>query len=399
LKLSTLLLAASIAANVALITMLGVGAAQSPATAGGSASRRTTATIGTGSTVTDADDWATIRSDDLAAELQRLRAENFPPAMIRAILVAQIRARYAAQRKALEGAQASGPYWLRSMPDAPTPAALAFDRQERQALKDLLGPDPESGYGAIMRRQFPNWPPTALDDVAAIRERYADQRSELYATVRGMLLPDEAAKIDALDKAERAEIASVLSPAELEEYNLRTSNTANRLRSNLAAFDPTEAEFRALYKLQSAFDDQYAYTRSQPTDEWMKARSDAQRQLNDAIKSTLGADRYANYQRASDNNFRQTTQLVARLELPPETANQLYAVQQEFQQRRTAIYQNRPDSPEQFNQQLAALQQEALTRVTPLLGGTSRGVDAYKTYGGSWLVNLVPRQAIPAPKP
>ena len=44
------------------------------------------------------------------------------------------------------------------------------------------------------------------------------------------------------------------------------------------------------------------------------------------------------------------------------------------------------------SQQLTALAEEAQTKISPLLGG-SRGMDAYKQYGGSWLQNLVPRIA------
>ena len=35
----------------------------------------------------------------------------------------------------------------------------------------------------------------------------------------------------------------------------------------------------------------------------------------------LGADRFAEYERATDYNYRQTSQLVARLELPPAAAD------------------------------------------------------------------------------
>ena len=43
-----------------------------------------------------------------------------------------------------------------------------------------------------------------------------------------------------------------------------------------------------------------------------------------------------------------------------------------------------------LGEQLKALQQEAETRLAPLLGGP-RGVEAYKQYGGSWLTGMVPR--------
>jgi hypothetical protein len=42
------------------------------------------------------------------------------------------------------------------------------------------------------------------------------------------------------------------------------------------------------------------------------------------------------------------------------------------------------------DEQLVALQQQAIAKVTPLIGGP-QNVDVYKQYGGQWLDSLVPR--------
>lgn len=120
------------------------------------------------------------------------------------------------------------------------------------------------------------------------------------------------------------------------------------------------------------------------------ARNEAEKNLTTQIKNALTPDRAAEYDRANDYNYRRTAQLVTRLELPPETLNNLYAVQKEFELRRNDVYRASPNAAER-TAQLTALQQEAITRVTPLLGNAAY-VDTYKQYGGSWLQNLVPRQ-------
>jgi hypothetical protein len=67
------------------------------------------------------------------------------------------------------------------------------------------------------------------------------------------------------------------------------------------------------------------------------------------------------------------------------------------EQRRNDIYRNGAVlAPEVRNQQLTALQQEAVTRVTPLLGGDAGRFDAYKQYGGQWIQTLLPS---PRPAP
>ena len=134
----------------------------------------------------------------------------------------------------------------------------------------------------------------------------------------------------------------------------------------------------------------------------MRARSEAQKVLNEQIKTAIGPERFTEYQRATDYNYRQTTQLVARLNLPPETANNLYTIQKEFEGRRSDMYRANsargPDAAAAFEKMTAqgtALQQEAIARVIPVLGN-AKNVDAYKQYGGSWITNMVPR---PPPRP
>jgi hypothetical protein len=331
-----------------------------------------------------------LQAADLAGLRDRLSAEGFPPAMIRAILAVQIREGFAGRRKALETLLADAPFWKNSQVDPKVTAELrALSKAEQRALSDLLGPDPDNGVAASLRREYPNLSAEKIDQLAAIRERYDGMRQDLYTLAGGAFTPDVREKATALDKAMHAEFAAVLSPQELEDYDLRASNTASSLRSSLSAFDPTEAEFRALFKLQSAFYDQFGPMYVPPSPDQMRARSEAQKQLNEDIKAALGPDRYTDYQRATDYNFRQTSQLVSRLELPPETANQVYAVQKDIQQRATAVYQPGPVSPDNRVAQLAALADEAKTKITAVLG--DRGFEAYKQYGGSWLQMLQPR--------
>ena len=343
-----------------------------------------------------ADAWSELSSTDLAAGRDRLLAEGFPPAALRAVLAAQLRDQFAARRKAIETNLANTPFWKNPTMDPQTQAQLrALAKEEQKALKDLLGSDPINSHAARLRREFPELTAEKIDQMAAIRERYDELRQDLYGTgFRGTLTPTERDKMTALEKAMHQEFASVLTPAELEHYDLRTSNTANSLRYTLSNFGASEAEFRALYRLQSTFDEQHRFTGGTMSQDQQRARSDAQRKLSEDIAAALGAERYADYQRASDYNFRQTSQLVSRLNLPPETATTLYAVQKNIEERRNAIYRDStPESRSQMTQKLTVLAAEATTRVNAILGGNQTATTAYKQYGGSWLTNMVPRPA------
>src|SRR5829696_3988199 len=69
--------------------------------------------------------WGTLRAEDLAVERDRLAAEGFPPAAIRAIVTAQVRETFAARRKALEAAKSAAPYWRNTTYD---PTIMAESR-------------------------------------------------------------------------------------------------------------------------------------------------------------------------------------------------------------------------------------------------------------------------------
>ena len=399
LQIPTLFLAASLAANVALVACLVVGTSDEapPAapTAIPTASVTATSAAGTGSPPS-ADAWAALETGDLAAQRDRLRAEGFPPALVRAILAAQIREGFAARRKAIEAAQPETPFWKTQSTDPQTRAALlAIAKDQQKALTDLLGPDPENGTAAALQRQFPNLSADKVAQLAALRDDDNHRRSDHSANQSGALGVRTAAdqeKLTALEKGLHSDLAAILTPQELEDYDLRTSNTASQLRYSLTAFDASEQEFRTLYQLQQAFNDRIGPQSGSLTPDERKARNEAQTQLDADIKAALGDTRYAEYQRANDYNYRQTTQLVARLELPPETANQLYAVQQDIQQRVNALRTtpNPPAADQQ--QQLTVLVEEAKTKVNALLG--PRGAAVYPTFGGQWLQNITPRPAI-----
>lgn len=391
-KVSTLLIAGSIALNAILGAILIAGRAGSADAAARPMPAPGAAAVATAPTSPAT--WDALRSEDLRVERDRLLAEGLTRKQVRIILAAQIHESFAARRKALEAGQANLPFWKSAQGDPKSRAALReIAREEQKAIKDLLGPDTESRTIASLRRQVPEFSGDKIEQLAAVTDSYNERRADFYATSSGMV-PGDREKLAALDRDMRAEIAALLTPAELEDYNLRTSSTANNMRYNLSAFDPSEQEFRAIFQLQSAFDEQYA-TNGAPLTIGAQARNAAQQKLKDDIAAALGPDRYAEYQRSSDYSYRQSVQLMSRLGLPADTANQLYSLRTDTQARATAIRQGGA-AGDDVRSQLAALTAEPQARVGVLL--PPNAIEAYRQNGGQWLQNLSVRPAIPGPK-
>jgi hypothetical protein len=388
------LLAASLALNAALAGLILAGyPASRPAPAPAAAAPRAAPPA---PVAIDATVWPALAAGELPALVARLRAAGFPPDAVRAILTAQVRERFAARRQALDPGADGRPFWFDPAPDARTQSALRqIAREERAALRELLGADAESAdpmRDLYQHRSLTFLSPEKAVDVRQILRDFEERRADLYAS--GFNATTDRAKLTALDKEQLAAIAATLTPAEFEDYKLRAGPTATALREQLAAFNPTEAEFRALHQWREAFDERFGPGSGLALDrEASRQRSEAEKAINDQFKATLTPERAADYDRALDYNYRRASQLFARLELPAANLAQVWQVQKDFEQQRMTLLRQPPtaDRPAQ----LAALQAEAAAKVAPLIGG-ARNLDAYRQYGGNW---LQPIQITRAPAP
>lgn len=330
--------------------------------------------------------------DDLAASVQRLRDLGLPAHIIRAIISARVSELFAPRFKALRNDNAAS-YWKNATVDARVrQAEYQLYREQQKMLRDLLGPDAESpDMNIFSRLRLDSVPASKLDAVKDAFRLAEDRRQEVFQNIMGMITPETQRKLDAIGKDHQATLAGILTSTELEEYNLRNSDVSQNLRYELTAFEPTEEEFRSIYKVWSQLDP-FVGGLSQ---EEMQRRGNAQQKAREQIKTMLGPVRGAEYERASDHSYRQTSMLVSRLELPPETTLKVWEVKQDIEKRVGPIRMDRALSPEARTQQLAALAAEGTQRVTALVG--ARGIEAYKTQGaGFWLQNLQPR---PTPPP
>ena len=317
-----LLLALSLAGNIALFgyVISQRGSVPAAASAGFGSGAAATSSAPGAAVSAGSDAWKSLVVGDQPADwVQRLRAAGFPDSAVRAIVSAQIRERYSARRAALQKNDDTQ-YWNKTWNnwgggDPPSRAALRelwkAERAEiKAALGDAYADSPE--YQRMIQRQFGDLPKDKVSALQTINEDYQDLTSEIHQSANGIMLPEDREKLAFLEKEKRADLAALLSPDELQAYELRSSQTANNLRWQLSAFTPSEQEFRSIFALQREFDLQFSDRRSNTDEAAQKARSDAQTALEAQIKSTLGDARYAEYQRAKDGNYQQLANLTVR---------------------------------------------------------------------------------------
>jgi hypothetical protein len=407
-KKAPLLLAVSLAANAVLLGLFLTRPPESPSPAPARPAGRTVPpNSGSAADPGRAGRVATLLKEPLdttAARdlIARMRAAGFPPDLIRAAAQARLVGQYQARLAEILGAnEPVPPFWdSRASPgmDPDQQAAVReLSRLMNATMKDLLGPDYAvagltDAARASLQRQYGDIPLEKVVQLQDIQQDFSLKQAEILGmTVGGynVRLPEDTARLAELEQERRAAIAAVLTPAELEQYDLRSSNSANTLRNQLIAFEPTEDEFRTLFRLQQAFDEKYPPSLAASGNmNALLERSVAQQQLREDMANALPPDRAAAYRLLTEGSATAVARLVTRLDLPMSTVGEIVTVQREIQAQANAVRTDRNLTPDGRNQALAALQQQADARIARQIG--ANGLAAYKSSAGAWIQNLLP---------
>ena len=335
--------------------------------------------------------------------IARLRAEGCPPDILHALAWMRINERYADRVRELRG-PADQAYWNVSFDRAGT-----LSREQRTKMRELGremvaelrqicgGEEFVPPYQREQReRMMGNLAPEKVREVEAIDRDYRELMAEVRGGPRGILLPAQREELRLLEKERRADLAAVLTPEELLEYDLRASPSANAVREKLAFFGPTEAEYRALVKLQLEFDQVYGAENLSPAER--ARRRAAEQELAQKIATVLTPERLAEYEIVTDESFRNTDTFVRSYNLDPAVAREVVALQRSVKQRAAAISQQSDLDDAQRAAATATLAQEATEQLSAKFSPEIL-TNYQKTAAGNWLRRLrqPPRRPANAP--
>jgi hypothetical protein len=330
---------------------------------------------------------------DLAVVVTRLRKAGFPADVIRALVSAEINRRYLARNRALTEPDPNAPFWKTQpsfgMSSKSMEEYYQLSRERSKLLRDLFN-DPFFASDEVtseQRRQFGGLSHQKIDAVQRIEDDYSEMGSQIRAAMNGVILPEDRAKLELLEREKQADLASVLSPEELADYQLRSSPTSRLLARQLGGFDPTEAEFRAIFGAQRAFSEKVLVGVGGVMDLGAvtpEAREAAQAQLVEQLKSALGPTRYADYTRETDRGFQQLVMLAKRENLPSDSAVRAYSMGDTVARESNRIYDDSTLSMEQKTAALQALAQTTRNNLTAILGPTA-GATYIASVNQRWL--------------
>ncbi len=320
--------------------------------------------------------WKSVSSRDLKQHIQKLRMVECPEETIQDIILAEVDRIYQAKEAAIGLKRDIANPW-----EGPGVDRIAeFDRsarlrqlrvEKRDLIFELLGIDVPGDIPSLVGSTFNTaWeqalallPLEKRGPVRAIQDRFWEQTETLRKRLDNLLLPEDADEYRRL-RIERTEsLKKILSPKELEDVEMRTSTTGNSLRTQLSAFEPSESEFREIFRIKRDLHES-SYVPGQLVGEESSKRAEAvslaASKAEERLRETLGESRFAEYQRSQDSEFQQVSRIARDAGLSRDVAITAYEAQKGAQERIQREMQN----PELTSQQRRAVREQIQAEVT-----------------------------------
>ena len=324
--------------------------------------------------------WESVESGDYLTYIENLRSIGCPEETIRDIIGADVNKLYDQRWKELKKASGSDKfeYWKGNAMFGGMSSELRkqfkeHDDERRQTLQSLLGQNVPRKITdlAAMFDPFENMlaflPQSKRDSIMEIQQMMSERMME--AAEEGNNL--EAADWQKVQQEQKEALAEVLSPEELLEYNLRMSNSANMLRSELGGFDISEEEFRDMYTLREAFDEEYGTfgpVEGQDPQEWYQQRSEGEKDMKTAYKEVLGDDRYREYQHEQTFRGSSLRNVAKEFDIPREDIYDVYDATDAAQEAAEVVRTNQDFSEAQRQAALDQIRSETEAQLTKLIG-------------------------------
>jgi hypothetical protein len=322
--------------------------------------------------------WAMLESEDYKEYIVRLRAIGCPEQTIRDIIIADVNSLYGARIAALRPPASEYKFWKTNDREARNAyrdrerKKEELERERNKLIKELLGVDLDTelgkweGQGDPNERRYGFLPAEKQAQMIALRDKYREMERTMFGN--NAWNPENRAKYLALRAQMEAEMAQLLTPAEFEQYQLRNSRTADVMREELVSFQPTEAEFREMFKLKKAYNDQYGMYGGGGDDAARKQQQLAQQQLAEQMKALLGPERYKDYAMAQDERYRDLYEFTQRNNLAGDAAKQVFEMRMAAEAERQRIEKDQSLTSDQRKAMLLAMGRETSTAVSQVMG-------------------------------
>jgi hypothetical protein len=252
-------------------------------------------------------------------------------------------------------------------------------------IYDFILPGREKPLSEILRQKYGDIPDEKLRAISEVVGKYNKRNEESMesAAKSGALRDTEAFEKQwkATERQKREDVAKILTPAELFEYDIRTHSRS--LQQDTRLFNVTEQEFRDMFAVWQQTGDRFDDAVI-PPEFSTKAERDNFRDAQ--YLQLLGDERYADYQQAKNPDHIALNRVVLNHNLSLSAAREVVSVQDDINRRAAAIDTDTTLTNDERAAHYNALAQEAQHRITQTLG--ERAYTAYSKNSKNWIQNL-----------
>jgi hypothetical protein len=343
-------------------------------------------------------DWRLVESEDYKKYIANLRSIGCPEETIRDIIIADVNKLFASRKRAMNSSTNKFEFWKAGnvfgniINEERIQQQQALAREKRELLKELLGVAPEEKpdfLGGLNPFE------TMLDFLPAdkqteVSELFTKFQAKMVKGISGSPDGEDMKNMQKMQKEMEAELAKILTPEELENYQLRMSQTAMMMRMQLSAFEPNEQEFRDIFKLKKGFDDDYGPYGMVSQDKTEREKyNTAKKELDAKIKGLLGDSRYVEYERSQDWNFQTMDRIATKNKLGRDAAVKVYDMKKAAEEHANKVRQDKQLSAEQRTEALRAIRAETERSIQTVFGDT--GWNSYRNQQAAyWIKSISP---------
>ena len=314
--------------------------------------------------------WRELESADYQAYITNLRRIGCPEQTLRDIILADVNQLYAPRYAALASRSPELAWWgkfdkKRALRPELATQLRALNDEKKGLVQRLLGPltgaelaSLETGAASVREENtFAFLPEAKQSAVHDMVSRYQALRERSEIEWAGLTTDEREAKEKELRDARARELATLLTPEELREFELRNSPAADTLREQYGKANLTEAEFRQMYQLRT---DCEAQLPDPKPEDWKRLEAN--------LTAALGPDRFTDIQRQNDAMWRAMQSMAGDRNLAAGAMEQAYAIEQDYSARLVQAVGRMFADPQQDPQPLRDIAREMESRLAAALG-------------------------------
>lgn len=323
--------------------------------------------------------WQDVETDRYRTYIESLRAVGCPDDKIRTIVLADVNELF--DKKRVQEAVQHDMQWWR--PEAQNLAAMNVLQergraleQERTALVAKLLGEPiaqaeksDTLVWNTVQLSGPvlgSLPPKIHNEVQEICARSMERHQAYFWSRANEGQPMNQVEMARLREQTRSDLRKVLNDDEVEEFVLRYSHNAARLREELRGVEPTPEEFRKIFRAIDPLEHQTQMEFGGPEAMSEKQRERFDRQRDEAIREALSPERYQAFLLTKDPLYRQAQMVALQYGAPPKAVMPIYRMTKLNEGRRQQIISDAKLTPQQKSEALNTMnieQQKTIQRI------------------------------------